>query len=289
MLIEGATNPAPEVDTTNPAQEVETETTDTAPEVDVDEATDSTDEDQSTDTAEGDTSEGTKAEEEKLAGLREADYRRKTQELAELRKSVESRQSQLDQVVKQGEAIVQALSDEFQSEFKDVDWGKLAAENPAEYVRLQHQLSQRQQKLQSAIYRLNEAKQVQASATQEATQEHLQRERSALIEKIPEWKDSTKYAAESAQISEFLASAGYKPEEIQGITDHRAVLLARNAMLYARLSAKVPKPAASPTAPPPPPPAPTKAKAPPNPERMSTEEWLRWRNADLAKKAKAGR
>lgn len=284
MLIEGAANPAPEAPEANPAPEAETETVETLPESTTDEATDGSDESQPTDIADSDTSEGAKDDEERQAGMREADYRRKTMEVAEIRKGLEARQQKLDSVVSQGEAIVQALSAEFQADFAHIDWGKLAAEDPAEYVRQQHALSSRQQKLQAAIYRLNEAKQVQAATSAEVTQERLKSEQTRLLESLPEWKDAKRYASESAEISEYLTKAGYAPDEVSGVTDHRAVILARKAMLYDRMVAKAPKPLPVSKAPPPVPKAPTKATATKNWTEMTDKEFAEYRRRQIAQR-----
>ena len=283
MLIEAESTPAQEVESTTPAPELTSETVETDPEVTTDEATDATDESQSTATDDS-TAEGTTDDDGKPKDWRDAVFTRKTQELAEVRKGLEQRQQRLDSVVQQGEALVQALTDEFQAEFKDVNWGELAANDPAEYVRKQHALSQRQGKLQAALYRLNEAKTLQSTTSQQATQERLREEQAALVSKLPEWKDAAKYAQESAEISKFLSDAGYSPEEVAGVTDHRAVLLARDAMLWRKQQAKLPKSATVTKAPQPVPKAPTRAPGQKALADMNDREFAEYRKRQIAQR-----
>ncbi len=284
MQIEATSTPAPELDTSTPAPELDTETADTAPEVVADDATDTLYEDQSTGTDDG-TPEGTTDDETRKAGLREADYTRKTQEVAETRKALETRIQRLDSVVQQSEALVQALAEEFQADFKHVDWGKLAAEDPAEYVRSQHAMTTRRQKLEAAIYRMNAAKEAQSSVSQESVQATLREEQAAMISKVPEWKNPEKFAQESAQITKYLSESGYRPEEVSGITDHRAVILARKAMLFDQMQSKLPKSQSVTKAPPPVSPAPTAAKGPKSPAEMSDKEFAQWRKRQIAQRA----
>ena len=230
------------------------------------------------------TSQRVKSEEGRLGYMRDADYRQKTMALAERERTVVARQEKLNSIVEQGDALVQALSEEFQSEFAGVNWGELAANDPAEYVRKQHAASQRQAKLQAALYRLNEAKQVQNTASQESITARVKEEQALLVERLPEWKDATRYKAESAQISEYLTTSGYGPEEVSGVTDHRAVILARKAMLYDKLMAKTPKPSAVPGAPTPIPKAPTKATGEKAVKDMTDKEFAAFRQRQIAQR-----
>lgn len=274
------------VETTTP-EDAPVEVTDTLPEEVETPELEADDSDQSSATGEdADNAEEITDPEAEKAALRQADYTRKTQELAEIRKALSERTQKLDTYVTQGEALVTTLVSEFQAEFNGIDWGKLAAEDPAQYVQKRHSFDERQRKLALAVGQLNAAKSQQAQLDQESTQQRLLDEQRKLIERLPEWKDTKKATAESAELREYLTTSGYEPNEVNGVTDHRAVILARKAMLYDKLMKQVPKAVAVPAAPPPPSPAPSKAKAAPNPDRMTTDEWLKWRNSQLARNAR---
>src|SRR5574343_907379 len=240
--------------------------------------------DESTATGDADNAEETTDPEAEKAALRQADYTRKTQELAEERKALAQRREKFDTYVTQGEALVNTLASEFQADFQNVNWGELASNDPARYVQLRHQFDERQRKLALAVGQLNAAKQQQAALDDEATQTRLQEEQKRLLDAVPEWKDSAKAAAEISEVRSFLTKRGFSPDEVNGITDQRAVILARNAMLYERLMSKVPQPKAQTSAPPPPPPAPSKAKVAPSLETMSMNDFMKVRAKQTARR-----
>jgi len=53
-----------------------------------------------------------------------------------------------------------------------------------------------------------------------------------LLEKAPELKDQAKAKAFEADLRKTLKADGFSDEEINGLTDHRMILIARDAMLY---------------------------------------------------------
>jgi hypothetical protein len=66
----------------------------------------------------------------------------------------------------------------------------------------------------------------------------LQQEQEALAAAIPEWKDSKKAAAEKAMLVQFGQKAGFSPDELKNVLDHRAVVLLRKAALYDQMMSK---------------------------------------------------
>jgi hypothetical protein len=193
------------------------------------------------------------------SGLRQADYTRKTTEAAQQRKEAEAKaqaaESELAQA-RQERAIyaqnLQAMSQRLQTVMQDqaqIDWQRLSVENPAEYVKQRHLFDQRQAELarihgeQARIVQQHQAEQAraaeQAQRTQAKAMEDFAREqREKLLAKLPEWRDSAKAQAEQSSIAKYLEEQGYAKEEVDGVNDHRAVLLARKAMQYDKLMAK---------------------------------------------------
>jgi hypothetical protein len=92
------------------------------------------------------------------------------------------------------------------------------------------ELQQAQQELQQ----INGQRQ-QEHAT--ALKSHMEQQQEQLLAKLPEWKDKAKADAEAAKIKDYLATEGFKPEEMS-FTDHRAILLARKAMQFDALMTK---------------------------------------------------
>lgn len=64
-------------------------------------------------------------------------------------------------------------------------------------------------------------------------------ERDKLHEKLPEWKDTTKAAAEQKLVAEYLLNQGYSGDDLKDLFDHRALLVARDAALWKQHQAAV--------------------------------------------------
>ena len=168
---------------------------------------------------------------------RTADYTRKTQELASVRKQVEAVAQESvavrDQYAEKLGQLQQLLQ---QQAPQEPNWEKLRAEDPiefaaqwAEHQRLQQYRYQVEAERQ-AIMQQQQAEQVQV------TQQQLEQARNWLTEVgIPEWKDAEKAKAERAALKTYGQKYGYSAEELSQVADPRAVVLLRKAMLYDKL------------------------------------------------------
>lgn len=121
---------------------------------------------------------------------------------------------------------------------------KLLETDPIAFFQLEHQ---RNAKL-AELNRLTAAKQhadQEAQAKQaEAFRDHLKQEQEQLYEKAPDLRDEGK---RSAFYSEFLSAGkhyGFSQEEMNGVSDHRLMLLVKDAMAYRKLQGAKPKVAA---------------------------------------------
>ena len=178
---------------------------------------------------------------------RDADYRRKTMQLAEERKAVEQAQVEATDRVnaelqKTGQVLAMAQQ-QLTNEFQGINWNELQANNPTEYMLKRQQLGERQAQINLAIEQGTQ--QAQALAEQqkqkqtEANQSYLQEQDSLLIEKLPTWTDTKVRTEETAKLSEYMTGLGYQPDEIGSITDHRLILMARDAMQSKKTATKV--------------------------------------------------
>ena len=274
-------------ETVTPTYEPEIETTDTGtPDPSVEAvATDSDAQPDDTIDVEIDgKSERVKAEEARLGYLRERDYTQKTMALAEREKQLAEVRQRWDSTVTQGEAVLAALAQEFQADFQGVNWGELATNDPAAYVQKRHAYDERQRKLQLAAGQLQQAKTQQSELESQSIQQRIAEEQKVLLDKLPDWKDAKKAATEAAKVREYLTKSGYNPDEVNGVTDHRAVILARKAMLFDEMQAKLPKAAPVTGAPPPLPKAATKATGQKDPSQMTDREFAEWRNRQIAQR-----
>ena len=170
---------------------------------------------------------------------RTQDYTRKTQQIAEVRKNAEAELQAVRAEREQYAHLLGALEAQVQQATQpNIDWERLYQEDPIEWVRQREVMRENQEKnaaIQSEKQRLSQLSQ------QEQMQHHqmvLQHEQEALVAAIPEWKDSKKAAAEKAMLVQFGQKAGFSPDELKNVLDHRAVVLLRKAALYDQMVSK---------------------------------------------------
>jgi hypothetical protein len=173
---------------------------------------------------------------------READYTRKTQKLAEERKLVES---EFQQVRGERETYAQILGQLQQKlqefEPQEPDWNRLEVEDPTEYARqwTTHQRRQQQKyAVQAEQMRLNQMREVE---TQKQIHSVLAAETAVLKEKIPEWNSPEKAKAEGKALLEYGQQLGFSQQELNTITDSRALLALHKAWKYDQMMSKRPE------------------------------------------------
>lgn len=175
-------------------------------------------------------------EDEVIAGyMKDADYRRKTAEAAELRRKAEAEiaryQQELAPRVAQLDASLSLLHKELIGGQQELE--QLIRTNPAEYLARKHQLDQKAALFQQALQQRQALDYQQQAEAEKARQARVAEEGKRLQEKLPTWRDASKAQAEQREIAEVLVrDYGYDPSEVAEVLDHRAVLLARDAMLY---------------------------------------------------------
>ena len=130
------------------------------------------------------------------------------------------------------------------------DWAKLRQENPTEFA---VQWAEYQQVEQAKERVAREQLAIRQQEVEEAAhQRHafVQEQQTKLLEALPEWRDPIKKQQDDAKLVEVGQHYGYSAQELATVTDHRAVLVLRDAMLYRELMAQkasLPKAGTSPT------------------------------------------
>jgi hypothetical protein len=169
---------------------------------------------------------------------RNADYTRKTQELAaekqqssdfveRSKKDVEAKLARLDQ-------LNQAASAQLQQEYAQVDFEKLYDEDPVEAARMEHKMRKKNEQLQ----------QVQQQTQQlqmEEFNKYLQEQQKQLTVKVPEINHPEKGPQFKTQMRDYLSNMGFDSKEIDSVYDHRYVMLVKDAMSYRNLQKAKPQ------------------------------------------------
>lgn len=168
----------------------------------------------------------------------EKSFTRKNQRFVEERKQFaaeqEQKRNELNDQFAQAGAVFEAAQQQLYADFQGIDWNKLQVDDPAQWQAKRQQFGERQARLnhviQTTSQQLNEAREAQAAKDEETRQRHLQSEHQMLMEKIPEWQDENKAQTEGPQVAQYLHSLGYTTEELDGLNDHRLIVLARAAL-----------------------------------------------------------
>jgi hypothetical protein len=169
----------------------------------------------------------------------DADYRRKTAEVAEAKRATQEEQQRIQQernyYASQLDASLSLMQKQLIGDQEALV--ELARTNPAEWVAENAALQQRIQVYQAAVSQREQLSKSQKDDDERAMREWRKGERERLHEKLPEWRDTAKATAEQKLIAETLLSTGYTQEELGELFDHRALIVARKAALYDQLQA----------------------------------------------------
>lgn len=166
--------------------------------------------------------------------MKDADYRRKTAETAEQRRQAETLlqavSQERQQYVNQLTNIMQVLQSDMQGDQAELN--QLAQTDPAAYIVRLQQTNARAQKYQQADAARQALIKQEQDQMQRARTEYETRERQILLEKLPAWRDDKRASAEKKVIADYLIERGFTNQDLSGLTDHRMLLIARDAALY---------------------------------------------------------
>jgi hypothetical protein len=220
--------------------------------------------------------------------LMQADYTKKTQAVADERKALAAREAEMTQNNQAFQEHIAEVADlraaEAQlAQYQQIDWDTWEDQDPdaagkawRKYERLR---SETQQKGQALHQKIEQRKQ---AAQSEQTKRRTEAE-TTLAKEIPGWSPELK-----STLTTTALQLGVTTEELEAETDPRIWKLLHLASLGTKaqqqakttkqiVQQQATKPAATVTA--------AASPANKNPDRMSTDEWMKWRNAQLRKKA----
>jgi hypothetical protein len=180
--------------------------------------------------------------EEALAGYsRTQDYTRKTQTLAEEKKTFLAEQTAIRAARQQYTEKLTQLDAALAALTQEPDWDKLRTEDPNVFAQTHAAWQINQQKINAL--RAEHAREAQALQTEqaEAFHQHLLAEQAKLFEAVPEWKDEAVSKKERAALLTYGQERGFSADEIGQVADHRALVILRKAMLYDQAQADAAK------------------------------------------------
>jgi hypothetical protein len=169
---------------------------------------------------------------------RTADYTKKTQELAETRKAVESERQRIQEAnqlrnvyADRLQVIEQMLA---QPESTD-DFGALKENDPIGYAVRVAEMAEREKQINAVRAERYRIAQQQQAEQGERLRAHLAAESERLAAAIPDLADKAKGEALKAEIRSYAKSIGWTDQELSQVYDHRAVSALYKAMQYDKL------------------------------------------------------
>jgi hypothetical protein len=179
---------------------------------------------------------------------RQADYTKKTQELAEYRKQLDNGVQHLQGEIAQTQAArqeyVNAMSQAIESnysvakQFENTDWERLKVEDREEYLTKRDEYREVQDQIRGLQSKQQQAYEQQNRETQTQHQKLLQEEHAKMVSILPEWGEPETQRAIAKSIGEFAISRGYTQEELNQLVDHRSILVLMEAKAFADMQGK---------------------------------------------------
>ncbi|WP_455918659.1 hypothetical protein [Ensifer canadensis] len=157
--------------------------------------------------------------------LRQADYTKKTQEIAEQRKVYQTDLNQIRHDALQGiemtkKELVALFGDELES---NINWQQLAEDDPHRWAIEREKWAAREARVQ-ALHQTEMQLRQQMEADERAAHQHaLQESQKLFLTKYPEMRDQGKSAQALGEITSLLIDNGFTQEEINGVSDWRIV------------------------------------------------------------------
>jgi len=180
---------------------------------------------------------------------RDADYRRKTMELADerrlLQEEVSKAKSESDMVAKLRQDYATRLG-EIENSMKpdaNINWAKLYENDPDEYHRKKIEVENKSKALETIKAERERAIKEQNEEQMKIYNQYLTEQKRLLSEKEPDYVDPVKGEGLRKDMTSYLKKEGYSDQELNMMVDHRSFVIAKKAMLYdkmmnSRVSAK---------------------------------------------------
>jgi len=168
---------------------------------------------------------------------RQADYTRKSQSLAEQRKAYEANIAAVQQEREKYGQVLEQMANYQNLElakYQNINWQELKDSDPMEYM-------EKRLEYQDARDRIAQVQQEQQRVQQQTNQEFTQRlsqtleaEAKKLTEALPEYADPSSNLKQD--LRNYALGLGFGEQDIDGITDHRVVLVLYKAMMQDKAS-----------------------------------------------------
>ena len=172
---------------------------------------------------------------------RTSDYTKKTQNLAEQRKAVESERTKIDEAAKLRDTYAQRLQVIEQMLTQPTeDLTALKDNDPVGYAIKVAENMEREKQLAAVRAERESVQARQVAENQERLKSHIAQEAERLRSAIPDFSDEVKGEVIRKEIRDYAKSVGWSDQELSQVYDHRAVLTLYRAMQFDKLQKSKP-------------------------------------------------
>ena len=178
-------------------------------------------------------------DEMKSSYMRQQDYTKKTQAVAEQKKQLQAEQDAAQQDRLRYQQNLEHLVQQQQAQQpQEPDWDQLYESDPLEWMKQKEDFRSQKERNLELQQQHFQMQQQQQQEQQQQMQQHLAQQHQTLVDAIPEWKDQKVMQQEKAQIRDYAMTIGYSEQEISQVYDARAVQALRHGMIASGLQGK---------------------------------------------------
>lgn len=168
----------------------------------------------------------------------ESDYRVKTSQVAEQARAAQAQAAQAQALQAHYAQQLQAYQAQLSQMQPAPPDPNLIQSDPVSFLQQQQAYQSWQQQMQAVQVEQQQLAQQRQMQQLQSHQAMLAQQAELLTKAIPDWADESKAKSEKANLAEYLTKLGFSRDEVNQVADHRAVVMARKAMLYDQLMTK---------------------------------------------------
>jgi hypothetical protein len=172
---------------------------------------------------------------------RQSDYSRHMNQLAEQRRAAEAETQRVSAERQHYAAQLDQFAAVLQASLPPRPPQEMLDSDPIGYLQAEKAWEARAGQLQQVFAEKQRAEQQMQQEMQQRQQQTLAQAREQLVEMLPEWRKPETARAEQPKIAAHLRTIGYADHEISAAADPRAIVMARESMLYRQLMASRPQ------------------------------------------------
>lgn len=169
----------------------------------------------------------------------------KSIELSNAQKQFVAEQEAARQLIAQqlqnNQALGNLAQQQLNYEFNQVDWNALRASDPGRYAAMWTDFQSRQQAIQGYLGEVRNQQSAAEQQSQAALASKIESERSAMLDKYPEWKDPAAFASARDSMMNYAKSLGFTDAELGRVYDHRLMSVLHDAASFRALQAAKPE------------------------------------------------